>query len=145
MRPLSAVTAACLPLSLCLLVTTPAPINPPRLSTTDVLTAATFNTSLNQDVPDQLLDDLTTANNTQASSIAETIQRMNPDVISVNELDYDATTIAVGLFHTNYLEVPHNGSRPVSYLYSWSDLISTGVPSGFDLGRDGSTPGPSDA
>ena len=145
MKPLSAATAACLPLSLCLLAAAPALADPPRSSTTDVLTVATFNASLNRDAPGQLLDDLATADNAQASNVAETIQRVNPDIILINEFDYDATAAAVDLFRTNYLEVPHNGSQPVSYPYSWSGSVNTGVPSGFDLDGDGSTSGPSDA
>jgi len=145
MKPLSAATAACLPLSLCLLAAAPALADPPRSSTTDVLTVATFNASLNRDTPGQLLGDLATADNAQASNVAETIQRVNPDIILINEFDYDATAAAVDLFRTNYLEVPHNGAQPVSYPYSWSGSVNTGVPSGFDLDGDGSTSGPSDA
>ena len=145
MKPLSAATAACLPLSPCLLAAAPTLADPPRSSTTDVLTVATFNASLNRDTPGQLLDDLATADNAQASNVAETIQRVNPDIILINEFDYDATAAAVDLFRTNYLEVPHNGAQPVSYPYSWSGSVNTGVPSGFDLDGDGSTSGPSDA
>ena len=145
MKPLSAATAACLPLSLCLLAAAPALADPPRSSTTDVLTVATFNASLNRDAPGQLLDDLATADNAQASNVAETIQRVDPDIILINEFDYDATAAAVDLFRTNYLEVPHNGAQPVTYPYSWAGSVNTGVPSGFDLDGDGSTSGPSDA
>ena len=145
MKPLSAATAACLPLSLCLLAAAPALADPPRSSTTDVLTVATFNASLNRDAPGQLLDDLATADNAQASNVAETIQRVNPDIILINEFDYDATAAAVDLFRTNYLEVPHNGAQPVSYPYSWSGSVITGVPSGFALDGDRRTSGPSDA
>ena len=95
--------------------------------------------------PGQLLDDLTTADNAQASNVAETIQRVDPDIILINEFDYEANATAVDLFRTNYLEIPHNGAQPVSYPYSWSGSVNTGVPSGFDLDGDGSTTGPSDA
>ena len=145
MKPLSVATAACLPLALCLLPAAPALAAPARSATTDALTVATFNASLNRDSPGQLLDDLATSGNTQASNVAETIQRVNPDIILINEFDYDANSAAVDLFRTNYLEVPHNGAQPVTYPYSWAGSVNTGVPSGFDLDGDGSTSGPSDA
>ena len=104
-----------------------------------------FNASLNREAPGQLLDDLTTADNAQASNVAETIQRVDPDIILINEFDYEANAAAVDLFRTNYLEVPHNGAQPVSYPYSWSGSVNTGVPSGYDLDGDGSTTSPSDA
>ena len=145
MKPLSAATAACLPLALCLLPAFPALADAAPPPTTDALTVATFNASLNRDSPGQLLDDLATSGNTQASNVSETIQRVNPDIILINEFDYDANGAAVDLFRTNYLEVPHNGAQPVAYPYSWAGSVNTGVPSGFDLDGDGSTSGPSDA
>lgn len=145
MKPLSAATAACLPLALCLLPAFPALADAAPPPTTDALTVATFNASLNRDSPGQLLGDLATSGNTQASNVAETIQRVNPDIILINEFDYDANGAAVDLFRTNYLEVPHNGAQPVAYPYSWAGSVNTGVPSGFDLDGDGSTSGPSDA
>ena len=145
MKPLAVATAACLPLALCFLSSAPTLAESAPSSTTDVLTVATFNASLNREAPGQLLDDLTTADNAQASNVAETIQRVDPDIILINEFDYEANATAVGLFRTNYLEVPHNGAQPVSYPYSWSGSVNTGVPSGYDLDGDGSTTGPSDA
>ena len=145
MKPLAVATAACLPLALCFLSSAPTLAESAPSSTTDVLTVATFNASLNREAPGQLLDDLTTADNAQASNVAETIQRVDPDIILINEFDYEANATAVDLFRTNYLEVPHNGAQPVSYPYSWSGSVNTGVPSGYDLDGDGSTTGPSDA
>lgn len=139
MKPLSAATAACLSLALCLLPAFPALADAAPPPTTDALTVATFNASLNRDAPGHLLSDLSTADNAQASNVAETIQRVDPDIILINEFDYDAAAAAVDLFRTNYLEVPHNGSQSVSYPYSWSGSVNTGVPSGFDLDEDGRT------
>ena len=143
MKPLAVATAACLPLALCFLSSAPTLAKSAPSSTTDVLTVATFNASLNREAPGQLLDDLTTADNVQASNVAETIQRVDPDIILINEFDYEANAAAVDLFRTNYLEVPHNGAQPVSYPYSWSGSVNTGVPSGYDLDGDGSTTSPS--
>src|SRR5688500_17215967 len=67
---------------------------------------STFNASLNRNVAGQLVADLSTPDNVQASNVAETIQRVRPDVLLINEFDYAPE--AVDLFRDNYLEVSHN-------------------------------------
>lgn len=106
---------------------------------------ATFNASLNRDVEGQLVADLSTGDNEQARNAAETIQRANPDIVLVNEFDYDAEGEAVRLFTENYLAVGQNGADPVEYPYSWAGPVNTGVPSGHDLNNDGTVGGPDDA
>ena len=69
---------------------------------------ATFNASLNRTRAGQLVEDLSTPDNAQARNVAETIQRVDPDVVLVNEFDYDPA--AVDLFRDNYLEVGQNGA-----------------------------------
>ncbi|HSO01504.1 MAG TPA: hypothetical protein VLS46_03160, partial [Gaiellaceae bacterium] len=51
---------------------------------------ATFNASLNRSSAGQLVTHLSTPANTQARNAAETIQRVRPDVVLINEFDYDA-------------------------------------------------------
>lgn len=48
---------------------------------------------------------------------------------------YDADGRAVDLFCTNYLEVVHNGAETVTYPYTWSGPVNTGVASGHKAGR----------
>ena len=50
---------------------------------------ATFNTSLNREKAGQLQTDLSDRNNQQAKSIAEIIQIVRPQIILLNEFDYD--------------------------------------------------------
>jgi hypothetical protein len=100
---------------------------------------ATFNASLNRNVEGQLVADLSTPNNAQASLIAETIQRVNPDVLLINEFDYVAGGQAAELFRDNYLAVSHNGAPGVDYPYYFVAPSNTGVPSGFDLDNNGDT------
>jgi hypothetical protein len=59
---------------------------------------ATFNASLNRNNEGQLITDLSTPNNTQAKTVAEIIQRNNPDVLLVNEFDYVPNGTAARLF-----------------------------------------------
>jgi hypothetical protein len=103
---------------------------------------ATFNASLNRNVAGQLRADLSTPDNAQARTIAEIVQRTRPDVLLINEFDYDP--VAADLFADNYLEVGQNGARPIHYRYHFIAPSNTGVASGFDLNNDGAvvtTPG----
>ncbi|MEV0225206.1 endonuclease/exonuclease/phosphatase family protein [Streptomyces sp. NPDC050704] len=105
---------------------------------------ATFNASLNRGTRGALVTDLSTPDNQQARNVAETIQRVDPDVLLINEFDYDEDGTAVRLFLRNYLAVGQSGAKPVRYPYRFTAPVNTGVASGVDLdGRNGAvtTPG----
>ena len=98
---------------------------------------ATFNASLNRGAAGELVADLSTPDDPQAREVAEVIQRNRPDVLLVNEFDYAPE--AVDLFRDNYLERGQHGARPIDYPYAFIAPSNTGVPTGFDLNRDGRT------
>ena len=104
---------------------------------------ATFNASLNRFNEGDLASDLATGDNAQAQNVAETIQRTRPDVVLINEFDYEPGN--EDLFRDNYLEVSQNGADPVDYPYAYIAPSNTGVPSGYDLNNDGTVGGPDDA
>jgi hypothetical protein len=106
---------------------------------------ATFNASLNRAVEGELVADLSTPDDVQAQAVAEVIQRVRPDVLLINEFDFDAEGLAAELFQRNYLSVGHNGARPIFYRYRFVAPSNTGIPSGFDLDNNGSVGGPNDA
>ena len=106
---------------------------------------ATFNASLNRNTSGQLIEDLSTPDNAQAQAVAEIIQRTRPDVVLINEFDFDAQHRALRLFQDNYLSVPHNGAAPIHYEHAFTAPSNTGVPSGHDLNNDDSVGGPDDA
>jgi hypothetical protein len=110
-----------------------------------VVRFATFNASLNRSAEGQLIRDLSTPDNAQAATVAEIIQRVRPDVLLINEFDFDANGTAAELFQQNYLSVPHNGAAPIDYPHRFVAPSNTGIPSGFDLNNDGSVGGPDDA
>ena len=111
----------------------------------NVVRFATFNASLNRNVAGQLITDLSTTDNAQAATIAEIIQRVRPDVVLINEFDFDADHTALQLFQQNYLSVPKNGARPIVYPYAYTAPSNTGIPSGLDLDNNGLVEGPNDA
>lgn len=107
---------------------------------------STFNASLNRDAEGQLVDDLSTPDDAQAQVIAEIIQRDRPDVLVLNEFDFVEDGVAVDLFHDNYLAVAqHDEVDPIAYPHRMAFPSNTGIPSGFDLNRDGQVGGPDDA
>jgi 3-phytase len=112
-------------------------------SSASTLRVATFNASLNRDAAGQLLRDLGDGGNRQARQIAEILQRVRPDVVLVNEFDYDAGGEAARRFHDRYLAVAQNGQAPLSYPFYYAPPVNTGVPanvtpdSRFDFDNDG--------
>jgi hypothetical protein len=109
---------------------------------------ATFNASLNRPVEGQLRSDLSnpaadTVFVRQAKNVAEVVQRERPDVLLINEFDFDP--VARDLFRDNFLAVSQNGAAPITYGYSYIAPSNTGIPSGFDLDNNGSVGGPNDA
>ncbi len=106
---------------------------------------ATFNASLNRFNAGDLINDLSTPLNSQAANVAETIQRTRPDVLLINEFDFDAGGVAAQLFQDNYLSVSQMGALPIHYPYRYVAASNTGVPSGFDLDNNSSVGGPGDA
>jgi hypothetical protein len=106
---------------------------------------ATFNASLNRSFAGQLIQDLSTPSNAQAAAVAEVIQRERPDVLLINEFDFDAGGVALARFQDNYLSVPHNGAAAIDYPYAFTAPSNTGIPSGFDLNNNDVVSGPDDA
>ena len=98
---------------------------------------ASFNASLNRASAGGLVADLATGSDPQARVIAEIIQRVRPDVLLLNEFDFDADQEGARLFAERYLASPQGGAEAIHYAHRFSAPVNTGVPSGFDLDRDG--------
>ncbi|MGR0319537.1 endonuclease/exonuclease/phosphatase family protein [Agromyces sp. ZXT2-3] len=111
----------------------------------DTVRVATYNLSLNRNAEGQLVEDLSTGANAQAKTVAEVIQRANPDIVLLNEFDYVEGGLAADLFRDNYLEVSQGGADPVEYPYAFVAPSNTGIPSGFDLNNNGVVAGGDDA
>lgn len=139
--------------AICLLVTLLAgrsggwPNAPVQSGTQDAckLRVATFNVSLNRKNAGDLEQELRGGGSSQARMIAEVIQRIRPDVILLNEFDFNESPAAPRLFQDEYLAVPWNGQKAIIYPYSFCGPVNTGRPSGMDLNRNGATGDPEDA
>lgn len=106
---------------------------------------ATFNSSLNRGSPGVLQRDLSTPDNAQARAVAEIIQRVRPDILLLQEFDYDAAGASLASFQSNYLGCAQNGHAPLHYAHTFFTESNTGMPSGFDLDNDGRVAGGGDA
>jgi endonuclease/exonuclease/phosphatase family metal-dependent hydrolase len=109
------------------------------------LRVATYNTSLYRDEPGQLVRDLEPGDNEQARRIAEVIQRVRPDVLLLNEFDYDPAGRAAELFRTKYLAVGQSGCQPIDFPHQFTAPVNTGRPSQRDLDKNGTPGDPADA
>jgi len=117
------------------------------------LRVATFNVALsNHTTAGQLATRLATTTDPQARASAQIIQRINPDVILLNEFDYDSAGQAIGLYQQNYLGVPQNGQAAVTYDHVYFAPVNTGVQPetanpawDFDFNNNGATDDPEDA
>jgi len=98
---------------------------------------ATYNTSLFRESDGELVRDLESGDNGQARKIAEVIQRVRPDILFVNEFDYDDAHRAAEAFRTKYLAVGQNGCEPIQFDYYFTGPVNTGRPSGRDLNHNG--------
>lgn len=110
-----------------------------------VVRFATFNTSLYREHDEELIHDLSSSDNQQAKYIAEIIQRVRPDVLSLQEFDYDAKGEGLQNFQHNYLEKLQNGADTISYLYTYVAPSNTGLLSGIDINKNGNFSDPEDA
>ncbi|NEP30077.1 esterase-like activity of phytase family protein [Moorena sp. SIO3B2] len=106
---------------------------------------SSFNASLNRSNQGDLIQYLSTYDNNQAKAVAEIIQRANPDVLLINEFDFDENGEAAKLFQDNYLSVSQNGATAIDFPYVYLAPSNTGIPSGFDLDNNGEVGGGNDA
>ena len=97
---------------------------------------ATYNTSLYSDEDGGLVKRLQHGD-AEARKIAAVLQRVRPDVVLLNEFDYDREGRAADLFQRDYLGVAQFGGTPLDYPFRYFAEVNTGVASGLDIDGDG--------
>ena len=108
---------------------------------TATLRVATYNASLYDEDAGGLVARLQLGN-AQARKIAAVLQKVRPDIVLLNEFDYDTAQRAADLFQRDYLEVAQaGGGAPLHYPHRYLAPVNTGVPSGLDLDGNGETGG----
>ena len=110
-----------------------------------VIRVATYNASLYGERAGQVHDRLANGDDRQAKSIAAIIQKTRPDVLLLNEVDFDSQSALATMIADKYFAVSQNGQPPMEYPYVWSVPSNTGVDSKLDLNCDGKFSSPNDA
>jgi endonuclease/exonuclease/phosphatase family metal-dependent hydrolase len=105
---------------------------------------ATYNVALYRDGAGDLAKELASGTSKAAKSIAEVIQRVRPDIILLNEIDFDDGK-SPKLLAEKYIEQPQNGLQPITYKHHFVAPVNTGVDTGLDLNQDGKKRTPDDA
>ena len=119
------------------------------------LRVAAYNTSLFRREAGALARDLATPDHPQARTIAAVLQTVRPDLLLINEFDYDGAMSddhatrppapAALSFVRHYLGVGQDGRAPLACPTLFSAPSNTGMPTGVDLDRDGRVQGGNDA
>lgn len=105
----------------------------------DSVRFASFNVSMNRGSEGALAKELSVPGSSQPGKIAQIIQRVNPDVILLNEFDVDLTGQAAVDFQKHYLGVSQNGETAIRFQHVYVADSNTGLLSGFDLNNNGTT------
>jgi 3-phytase/alkaline phosphatase D len=107
---------------------------------------------LNRNEAGGLITDLSTPDDSQAKSVAQIIQLIRPDLLLLNEFDYDnqgsssSGSLAAELFQQNYLGVSQAADADsIVYPYVYAVPSNTGIPSNVDLDNNNSTTDANDA
>ncbi|MEM9099777.1 MAG: endonuclease/exonuclease/phosphatase family protein [Pseudomonadota bacterium] len=110
----------------------------------DSLRIALFNASLSREGAGKLIFDIEKGTDKQPLRVAEIILRTAPDILILNEFDYDplhrGLTSFAGVLARGISDLPG-----IEYPYRFHPAVNTGVPSDHDLDRDGVIAGPGDA
>ncbi|MEM8869726.1 MAG: endonuclease/exonuclease/phosphatase family protein [Pseudomonadota bacterium] len=112
-----------------------------QLATAETIRIASFNASLSRSGPGLLLRDLDRGEDPQIDAVVGILQTVRPDILLLNEFDYDGSQLALNRF----ADILATGESGLRLAHRFSAPVNTGVPSGMDLNGDGSTSGPADS
>ncbi|MEZ6088866.1 MAG: endonuclease/exonuclease/phosphatase family protein [Pirellulaceae bacterium] len=110
-----------------------------------LIRVATVNASLYRDRSGELLSELETGKCEQAIALASILQTVRPDIVLINEIDFDQENRCAIVLRDRYIGMSQNGLTPLSYEHLFSAPVNTGIPSNLDLDGDGRTQGAGDA
>lgn len=99
------------------------------ITTQETVRIATFNVSMYRRTQGELVSSLADSEDVQIRAVADIIKSVDPDILLINEFDYDDQGRALELFQQNYLEN--------KYAYTYVAPSNTGIASGADLDNDG--------
>jgi len=114
---------------------------------TDVvrLRVATFNIAMGFAQAGEMAGALQDPQHQRLQQLAAILQTVRPDIVLLNEFDYDPAVDAARLLNQNFLAIGQDGRKAIDYPYHFRAPSNTGLPSGLDIDGDGKVSGPADA
>lgn len=88
-----------------------------------------------------MLRDLQRGTDAQIDKVVRIIQTVRPDILLINEFDHDLEDLALEAFAARLAQ----GANGVDYPHRYAPPQNSGVPSGYDLDRNGRVNDPTDA
>ncbi len=106
---------------------------------------ATFNIAMGFEQAGEMTSALQNPQHQRLQQIAAILQTVRPDIVLLNEFDYDPTVDVAKLLHKNFLADGREGRQAIDYPYHFRAPSNTGLGSGLDIDGDGIVEGPADA
>ncbi len=125
----------------------------PNQSTKEVVRVATYNVAMYRSRSGELAEELRSGYSVQARLISSVIRQVRPDILLINEIDFEENQTRIpDSLRNDYLlpvvlseEQGDRKSELLKYDYLYYQPVNTGVDSGEDLDQDGKLGGPADA
>ncbi len=108
------------------------------------LRIATYNASLYGKQAGQIYQRLSDGIDRQAEDVASIVQTVRPDILLINEIDYDKDARTANVLAREFFAKGQQSLQPIDYPYIYSVPSNTGVDSGMDLNNNGRTGEPHD-
>jgi len=106
---------------------------------------ATYNASLHGTAAGEIHKRLADGVDPQAEKVAAIVQSVRPDVLLINEIDYDTGGDTAQLLAEEFFAKSQGDRYPILYPYVYAIPSNTGIDSGLDLNNNGKTGEPADA
>jgi len=111
----------------------------------NTLRLATFNASLYGKSAGEVSARLADGSDPQAISLAAIVQTVRPDILLINEIDYEADARTAKLLVEKYFAIGRDGREGIDYPWIYSAPSNTGIDSTLDLDANGRLGDPGDA
>ncbi|MDZ4728525.1 MAG: endonuclease/exonuclease/phosphatase family protein [Xanthomonadales bacterium] len=117
----------------------------PKHCSQQTLRIATFNIAMGFERAGEMAAALQNPQHERLRQVAAILQTIRPDIVLLNEFDFDSAVDAASLFNQKFLEKAGNNLQAIEYSYHYRAESNTGLSSGLDIDGDGKLNGPADA
>lgn len=109
------------------------------------LRLATFNASLYGKATGEVGERLAAGNDPQAISLAAIVQTVRPDILLINEIDFEPDATTAKCLAEKYFAIGRDGRHGIQYQWIYAAPSNTGIDSKLDLDGNGRLGDPADA